>query len=54
MTDAICGPETCAPVVGNVLVWRDSHHLTASYSRTIAPALERALEPVVQLSGPSR
>jgi peptidoglycan/LPS O-acetylase OafA/YrhL len=51
MTDAICGPDTCAPVVGNVLVYRDSHHLTASYARTIAPFLEKAVVPLVEGSG---
>jgi hypothetical protein len=51
MIDAICGPETCAPVVGNVLVWRDSQHLTASYSRTMAPALEKVLAPFVEGGG---
>ena len=24
----ICGPKVCAPVVGNVLVFGDRHHLT--------------------------
>ena len=54
MTAAFCGAETCDPVVGNVLVWRDSDHMTASYARTIAPALERVLAPLVELSAPSR
>src|SRR5262245_29277206 len=48
MNDAICGPETCWPIVGNVLVWRDSDHLTASYARTMVPALEKVLAPFVE------
>jgi hypothetical protein len=43
MTDAICGPDTCGPVVGNLAVFRDEHHLTATYSRALAPFLERAI-----------
>ncbi|WP_176693209.1 acyltransferase family protein [Arenimonas terrae] len=43
MTDAICSPERCDSVVGNVLVWRDPHHLTAVYSRTLAPVLAQRL-----------
>jgi hypothetical protein len=39
MTDAVCQNGKCPIVVGNVIVWRDSHHLTASYSRTLATAL---------------
>jgi peptidoglycan/LPS O-acetylase OafA/YrhL len=36
MTDGICGPETCSAVVGNIIVWRDRHHLTATYAATLA------------------
>lgn len=40
----ICPEDLCSPVVGGVLLYRDSHHLTATYARTLAPELERALE----------
>ncbi|GAB2662538.1 acyltransferase family protein [Arenimonas aestuarii] len=43
MTDAICLQDRCDYVVGNILVWRDTHHLTATYSRTTAPILARRL-----------
>ena len=43
LSDAICGPEACAPVVGNVVVYRDASHLTASYVRTLTPMLEAAM-----------
>ena len=39
----ICGPKTCAPVVGNVLVFGDRHHLTGPYSTSTAPFLESLL-----------
>jgi hypothetical protein len=39
MIDAICGPQLCPAVVGNIIVWRDHHHLTASYSLALAPYL---------------
>jgi peptidoglycan/LPS O-acetylase OafA/YrhL len=35
----ICGPKVCAPVVGNVLVFSDRHHLTWYYSKSTAPFL---------------
>lgn len=35
--------DACAPVVGNVLVWRDAQHLTATYARTLAEPLGAAL-----------
>jgi peptidoglycan/LPS O-acetylase OafA/YrhL len=39
----ICGPQACAPVVGNVLVYGDRHHLTGPYSKSTAPFLEPLL-----------
>lgn len=40
---AICPAMSCPPVIGNVLVYRDNHHLTAEYSRSLAGHLTRAL-----------
>ncbi|WP_420029090.1 SGNH hydrolase domain-containing protein [Leucobacter chromiireducens] len=39
LTDLICPGEACAPIIGDVLVYRDQHHLSASYSRSLAPFL---------------
>lgn len=47
VTHAICATETCEPVVGNVLVWRDSHHLTAEYARSLVPELTQQLQPII-------
>jgi len=43
--DAFCEPDTdaCPPVIDNVVVLRDTSHMTASFSRTLAPALGRRL-----------
>jgi peptidoglycan/LPS O-acetylase OafA/YrhL len=38
-TPLICGPKVCPPVVGNVLVYSDRHHLTSYYSQSTAPLL---------------
>ena len=43
MTDYFCGPEVCSTVTGGVLVYRDAHHFTATYARSLAPMLEREL-----------
>lgn len=43
MSEYFCDEKTCQPVIGNVLVYRDYHHITATYSRTLAPALEKHL-----------
>lgn len=41
--DAICPTERCAPVIGNVLVYRAGSHVTATYVRTMTPRLAAAL-----------
>ncbi len=45
--DFICPDTTCAPVIGRVLVYRDEHHITATYARTLAHAMEVRLEGLV-------
>jgi|SRR5690625_217323 len=44
----VCPTEVCAPVVGNVLVYRQASHLTDTYIRSLRPALERELVPAVK------
>jgi hypothetical protein len=41
LSDLICKPRWCPPVVGNVMVYRDGSHLTSTYLRTLRPALAR-------------
>lgn len=47
MSDHICHADKCRPVVGDVLVYRDPNHLTATYVRSLAPALEAHLRPLL-------
>ncbi|MEC3954472.1 acyltransferase family protein [Nocardia sp. CDC153] len=47
LNDAVCEPDVCAVVEGNILVYHDEHHLTASYSRSLAPELGRQLQPIL-------
>lgn len=35
----ICNTETCPPIIGNTLVYRDANHLTATFSRSLAPVV---------------
>ena len=44
----ICTGSPCPAVVDNMIVYRDEHHLTATFSRSLGPALDRALEKVVE------
>jgi len=38
-----CSPTDCPVVVGNILVYRDDSHLTATYSRWLAPVVQPLL-----------
>jgi peptidoglycan/LPS O-acetylase OafA/YrhL len=39
MSDAICRPDSCRPVEGNVLIYHGAHHLSPTYARTMAAEL---------------
>lgn len=45
LSSAVCRTDTCRVIEGNVLIYRDSNHLTASYVRTLTPELGRVLGP---------
>ena len=47
MNDFFCQDGTCTPVVGGVIGYRDSHHITATYALTLAPYLDERLEAAV-------
>lgn len=44
LSSAICADGTCFGVIGNALVYRDDDHLTYTFSRTMAPWLDRELK----------
>lgn len=46
LTDFLCS-DVCNPVIGDTLVYRDAHHLTATFSAELADALGAALADVV-------
>ncbi|MFI6575045.1 acyltransferase family protein [Nocardiopsis sp. NPDC050513] len=39
LSDRFCARGTCPAVVGNVVVYRDSHHMTGTYSRMLSTVL---------------
>ncbi|BBY67423.1 acyltransferase family protein [Mycolicibacterium helvum] len=43
LSDAVCRADTCRAVEGNVLIYHDSHHISATYMRTLIPELGRQL-----------
>lgn len=46
-TEYFCPQQQCLAVIGNVVVYRDSHHLTNEYVETMVSELERELEESV-------
>jgi len=51
-TDLVCPRHTCPVVVGNVIVWRDRHHLTATYSRSMAGFFGQRIDQALDRGGP--
>ncbi|MFV0433705.1 MAG: acyltransferase family protein [Leucobacter sp.] len=47
LSDIVTGPEYFEPIVGNVVVYRDSTHLTATYAATTTPMLESAIREAI-------
>jgi peptidoglycan/LPS O-acetylase OafA/YrhL len=49
LTDAVCTGDPC-PVVSpaGTIVFRDLHHLTATFAREIAPEVARAVVPLIE------
>ena len=45
-SDLYCEPEVCRPVIGNVVVYRDTGHLTAAFAKTLAPFLGEDLAAI--------
>ena len=45
LTDAVCRDGRCPGVVGNVLVYRDTQHLTNRFVELLAPEIERQMYP---------
>ncbi|WP_116244303.1 acyltransferase family protein [Nocardiopsis sp. FIRDI 009] len=47
LNDRFCVAGTCPAVVGNVVVYRDSHHMTGTYSRMLSEDLGERLDAVL-------
>lgn len=43
MSNAVCRPDFCRAIEGNVLLYHDAHHLSATYMRTMTPELGRQI-----------
>jgi peptidoglycan/LPS O-acetylase OafA/YrhL len=49
LTDAICpsSGNYCPVVIDDMIVWRDQHHLTATFAASLAPAMDEQLVAIL-------
>jgi hypothetical protein len=47
LADYLCDDTRCPAEIGNVLVYLDDNHVTASYATTMAPVIEDQVVAVV-------
>jgi peptidoglycan/LPS O-acetylase OafA/YrhL len=50
LTDAICPDDQCPAVIGGVLIYRDSHHVTGTYVVSLTPRMFKAIRSIVPAS----
>ncbi|KRB80294.1 hypothetical protein ASE01_02050 [Nocardioides sp. Root190] len=48
LTDRFCGPQVCTPVIGGVIAYLDSNHITATFAQTLAPYLAPYLDDALE------
>ena len=47
-TSALCGAGVCPAVIGRVIVYRDSNHLTATYVRTMRALMSKQIQALLR------
>lgn len=50
-SDQFCTGGFCPAVIGNVLVYRDKHHVSDTYARTLRPVFDDRLESLMRADG---
>ncbi|EGD55893.1 acyltransferase family protein [Gordonia neofelifaecis] len=52
LSDGLCTADFCPAVVGNIIVYKDYHHLSATYVRSLTRELSRQLSAALPWTGP--
>lgn len=47
-SDYLCTPDLCPPVIGNIWVYMDNNHLSATFMRTMSSVVEREIDTTLQ------
>ncbi|MBX3721520.1 MAG: acyltransferase [Turneriella sp.] len=53
LTHLYCNKEICPAVIGNILVYRDSHHITDAYGKTMAPYFDQVIRKLLLKPAPT-
>lgn len=48
VTNWMCTDKACPVIVGNLLVYRDSNHITTKYAEWLVPLIDAAISPYVE------
>jgi peptidoglycan/LPS O-acetylase OafA/YrhL len=46
MNDRFCDESICPPIRNDIIIYRDKHHITATYARSLAPVLGERMRKV--------
>ncbi|MDY6810320.1 MAG: acyltransferase family protein [Actinomycetota bacterium] len=52
LSDGVCNDELCPAIVGNIVVYKDWHHLSATYVRSLTDELGRQMAAAAPWTGP--
>ncbi|QIG39889.1 acyltransferase family protein [Microbacterium sp. 4R-513] len=50
--DYLCTADWCPPIIGDALVYRDSHHMTAAFSALLGGVMGEKLRPLLNAAPP--
>ena len=50
--DMLCPGDVCGTIIGDVFVYMDDNHVSATYSRTMAPELASRIKQVMGIEQP--
>ena len=51
-SDMLCPDDVCGTIIGDVFVYMDDNHVSATYSRTMAPELASRIEQAMGIEEP--
>jgi peptidoglycan/LPS O-acetylase OafA/YrhL len=47
VSDWLCGTSACPTILGNIIMWRDNNHISATMSKYLEPLVESVVAPIM-------